>query len=213
MITGEGIFYATVLILLVACFKHLSKTKRLKLIGKFMGGFVILCFIVGFSIYSYNLYQNRLVQQNSLFGVSLKMKLIDVRLVLGEPEKKLENKNSKNEDILIYFYKTYSWGEIDKYIKFKKQESYWYVYAICDLNPNGKIYDLFTFTEESEVVKKLGEPTSHSVNQDGLRKFLTFKYLNIAIEIEKNNITTLCLTDDDNVQYINEYSADKKPNI
>jgi hypothetical protein len=205
MSTGAGIFWATILILVVIGLRYITKSRRWRLVGAIVGGLIALGLAIGMGIYFYYQYENRPTAQKGLFGIELNMSPVEVKLVLGEPLSEDNRKNSHDEEVLSYLYRTYEWSTIDRYVRFKNEFGAWDVYMICDLDPGGELFNMYTFTPEEEVLEKLGQPTNESISDDGLRKFLTFASFHVAVEFEKKVVTSVCVTNDADVSYINEY--------
>lgn len=184
----------------------MSKAHKWKRVVAILGSLIGVGLLIGLGTYLYISYKNHPVPQSELFGVALEMEPVDVLLALGEPTRKDTINNDQGEDTIVYGYQTLSWGGIDKVVRFKNDNDTLRVSAICDLSPGGELYGLYSFSNEDEVIKKFGKPSSESISSDGLRKFLTFGPLNVAVEIEKRLVTTVCVTNRD-TSYINEYAG------
>jgi len=130
---------------------------------------------------------------------------VDVKLALGEPKSEESFVDAEGNDTLFYTYQEYSWDGVDKFVRFKKQGDEWKTYLICDLDPDGELYGLYTFTDETEVLKKFGQPSHESISADGLKKMSTFDSLNIAVEFEKKEVSTVCVTDSDGISFVEEF--------
>ncbi|KKT62676.1 MAG: hypothetical protein UW55_C0010G0025 [Candidatus Giovannonibacteria bacterium GW2011_GWA2_44_26] len=205
MSAGEGILWATILVLFAVGVRHISKTRKWKHVGIGAGVLVAGVALISAGIYFYYRYQNRPVAQSGLFGVELGRLPVDVKLALGEPKSEESFVDAEGNDTLFYTYQEYSWDGVDKFVRFKKQGDEWKTYLICDLDPDGELYGLYTFTDETEVLKKFGQPSHESISADGLKKMSTFDSLNIAVEFEKKEVSTVCVTDSDGISFVEEF--------
>ena len=213
MSAGEGILWATILILFALGVRHISKTRKWKHVGIGAGVLIAVIALISSGMYVYYRYQDRPVAQNVLFGVGLGMLPVDVKLSLGEPVSEESFVDAEGDDTLIYTFQEYTWEGVDKFVRFKKQGGEWKAYLICDFDPDGELYGLYSFTSENEVLEKFGQPTNQSVSADGLKKMVTFGPLNIAAEFEKKQVTTVCVTDSEGVSFVEEFESQVDTNI
>ena len=127
MSTGEGILWATIILIVSAGLFFVTKKSKWRLIGKIFSVLVLLGLLVWSGVFLYLKFQERPRIQNSLFDIELGMLPVDVKLILGKPilEKERDNLET-NEKELLFLYTEYPWDKIndaDKYIRFTKQNS------------------------------------------------------------------------------------------
>lgn len=211
MSTGEGIIWATIILLISTGFFFVTKKKKWRIVGKILGILILLVVLINVGIFAYYRYQESPRPQNSIYEIELGMLPVEVKLILGEPayEGNRDNSETKQED-LYFLYKAYSWSDsndIGKYIRFTKQDGEYRAYLICDDRANEQLFGFDSYTTEDEVIKKLGTPTNESIRADGLSKILTFGDLNVSFTFEKNKVTSFCVTDDNEVTFVEEYES------
>lgn len=209
MTTGEGIFWATIVGLVVAGIYFATKKKKWRVVGIIIGILVLIGVAISGGVYLYGVYQTRATPQTKLFNIALGASPVEVRLALGEPQYQFVATSSNSVETLSYLYREYSWSDdIDKFIRFKKSEGEYKMSFICDYALSEGLFDFYSWVSKEEVIKKLGNPTSESIKADGLRKMLYFKKFNISVEIEKGKINTYCVTNEP-ITYVAEYKGEE----
>jgi hypothetical protein len=209
MTLGDGILWSTILLLLAAGVYQISIRKKWKLVGKVFGVLVLLGAVIGGGGWGVYWYMNRPAMATELNGIRLGMSLVDVSILKGEPM------NSETEPELRESDGDYGmgWGFRDDGDKdtflmvFFRGDSPQTVSVIrvCQQGGYHKVLDISQFSTEKGVIQRLGEPSKVSIDKDGLSKYISYEQWNVAYEIEKGKVRTLCIDQSGGMTYGDEY--------
>jgi curved DNA-binding protein CbpA len=180
-----------------------------------IGAFFILGILGTVVFYTYENIAIRNQKITVLEGLRLGLRPVDVTLYAGQPNNFSEKpKESEEGD---YFTLNWSFiGESD-YVFNKKNVyhvDFWgenieslKVNRICSnkissLDVRGLPY--LEYTNEHELIDKLGQPTHISIDKSGISKLLSYPRMNVSFEITQSKITLVCISKD-GVSYAEEY--------
>jgi hypothetical protein len=210
MTIGDGIFWSTVLILLSAAIYQISIRKKWKLIGKTIALLFLFGAVGGATIWGWYSYNNLPSPVAELNGIRLGMSPVEVKLVKGPPsnEQKATIAQQDNEFRLSWEFSS-AWGgdESTAVIFYGATPDNLKVAIICGSGGYSTVHGLGRYNNEKDIIRKLGQPTSESINSDGLSKFISFKPLKVAYELTKGQISQVCVTEAGGVGYTNEYQG------
>ena len=201
MTLGSALILITFILLTVAGVYYVTKHKRWRLIGKIAVVILLIAILIGLGTWGWYQYQDRPQVVNSVGDVSLGMTPVEVTLAIGKPKVNLEG--AEEDTDLRYIYLNYS-DEIDYFVRFSNESDEYRAVVICSSNYLREILGFSKYDSESKVIKKLGEPTSISVREDGLEKMISYKQWKAAFGIEQGDVETVCATESGEVKYIKE---------
>jgi hypothetical protein len=185
---------------------NFSLNNLLKVFFKLLTGMAFVAGIVGGAVWVYLEYENRPRTIESLAGLSLGMSLVDVKIKKGAPDK-----DSEPSEIDGEFVTRWAYGGNDPYgdlffLMFNGPDAANQKLAIiCYSRGVRKLpFGIDRSSYESEVINKLGNPTRISIGKDGLSKFMSYKSLKVAFEIEKGTVAQVCISESGRVVYLEE---------
>ncbi len=164
-------------------------------------------------------YENKAIRNQTvtvLEGLRLGLRPVDVTLYAGHPEN-FEEKPKESEEGDYY---TLSWSFVRHSSSYPYSEnSRYYVYfwgesmeslkinRICSdrleaLNIKGFRY--LEYTNEHEIIDKLGKPTYISIHKSGVSKILSYIPMNVSFEFKQGSMVGVCISDS-GVSYLEEY--------
>ena len=199
---GSALVLITFILLTAAGIYYITKHKKWRLIGKITGVILLLAVLIRLGTWGWYQYQNRPQVVRSVGDVLLGMTPVEVTLAIGKPKTSLEG--SEEDTDLRYIYLNYS-DEVDYYVRFSSESGEYRVVIICSSNYSREVLGFNKYDHEGEVIKKLGQPTSISVQEDGLKKMISYKQWKVAFGIEQGDVETVCATESGEVKYIKEY--------
>lgn len=202
MTLGSALILITFILLTAVGIYYVTKHKKWRLIGKITGAILLLAILIGLGIWAWIQYQNRPQVVNSVGDVSLGMTPVEVTLAIGNPEVNLEG--TEEDTDLRHIYLNYN-DEVDYFVRFSNESGEYRAVVICSSNYLREVLGFSKYDSESKVIKKLGEPTSISVREDGLEKMISYKQWKTAFGIEQGDVETVCATESGEVKYIKEY--------
>lgn len=202
MTLGSALILITFILLIAAGIYYVTKHKKWRLIGKITGAILLLAVLVGLGIWGWYQYQDRPQVVTGVGDVSLGMTPVEVTLAVGKPKVNLEG--SEEDTDLRYIYLNYS-DELDYFVRFSNESGEYRAVLICSSNYLREVLGFSKYDSESEVIKKLGEPSSISVREDGLQKTISYKQWKVGFGIEQGDVETVCATESGEVKYIKEY--------
>ncbi len=201
MTTGTSLILIAVLSgLIFICYK-INQHKKWVLVAKIMTGFIFIIITITAGIYLYNLQKSKPYKMDTLGQVSTGMTPVDVTLQLGEPS--IDTTNANGERMFVYS----SYGnQVDYQIKFKNDSfGNEMVSTVCSENFLNEIFGIGLYDKETSIIDKLGNPSSTSINSNGLLKFISYNKWGVAFMIEKGGVKATCITDNGSISFINEY--------
>ena len=207
MTIGEGILWSTLILVAFASILLLTKHKRWRAFFKGFGIFVVVCALIAIAIWAYYKYEERPQLMTSLNGINLGMKEVDITLTKGKPDEvsKIEPATDGFKKWLVYK----SYDDSYTYVILRGPKDSMVATNICDSGGYGRVLGFGKYSSEKDIVKKLGEPSNISINEEGTEKILSYPKWNAAFEFEKGNVKTVCVTDRPNVRYSTEYGENK----
>lgn len=208
MSLGTSLFLIVLLGFIFYGLIQITKKKKWRLVGKVFAVLVLINVIVGLVVWGWYAYKGRLQPVSELGGVSLGMTPLDVTLALGKPTRQL----SQNvlDTSRRYIYENYD-GSIKYSIKFSGSEENPSDVAqvICSSDSTREIFGLGKYDSEIDVVKKLGPPSNQSIRADGLAKMISYEKWRVAFEIKQGAVSTVCVTSNGKVTYLQEYTSEQ----
>ncbi len=202
MALGASLFWIALVALLVFGARFVTQKKKWRLVGKIIGGLVVLCIAIGLAIWGWNAYKGRPQPVDALGSISLGMTPVEVTLALGEPNN--TNPNDVSDGHRRYLYMEY--GTLEYFIKFSDAaSSSEHVQAVCSGDYNNGVFGLSKYSSQKDVIKKLGNPISQSIHKDELRKMISYPEWKVSYEIEKGDVVSVCVSENGDMQYLEEY--------
>lgn len=206
MTLGSALVLITFILLAAAGVYFVSKNKKWRLMGKIVGVIILLAIAISLGAWGWHQYQNRPQVVTGIGDVSLGMTPLEVTLAIGKPD--INNEGSGNDSDLRYVYLNYS-HEVDYFVRFSNKTIEPRAVVVCSSNYLREALGLGKYDSESDVTKKLGEPTTISVREDGLRKMISYQQWKVAFEIEQGDVESVCATESGEVTYIDEHESIK----
>lgn len=77
---------------------------------------------------------------------------------------------------------------------------------MCRLAEEATEFGFYYGASESDVIEKLGRPTTISIDKDGLSKMLSFARYRATFEFVQARSIALCAASNGNVRYVVEYA-------
>lgn len=182
MTLGTGLFASTVLILLAVSVWQLTKHKKWKLFGKVCACVAAVCALVSGIGYSWRYASTRPRPVTEFEGVKLGASITDVTVVLGAPTEVEKNQLSFSGKNL--------------FADFEKGKSR-SLLRLCAFGEQVELMGFNHSSTESDIVKKLGQPSSISVSGDGLSKVINYRKLNASFGIRANHLELTCMASAD----------------
>lgn len=213
MTLGDGILWSTVLILLAAGMYQISIRKKWKLVGKVFGVVILIGAVIGGGVWGWFKYQGRPYIAEELAGIRFGMTQLEVQLAMGEPEISLPVRGSEDSDPELGRRYGHFWvyGGTDGVervltIRFYGDAPEELGAAIvCERDGFNKVLGIGRFNSEKTVIDKLGEPTSVSIDSEGLKKYISYEQWGVAYEIEQRKVRRYCIIESGPMTYYTEY--------
>ena len=219
MTLGDGIFYATLLVVVAVAIHQISVRHKWKLVGKLAGGLALLGGLAGGVAWLWDQRQSDPAVPRAFMGVQLGMTPVEVTLAIGEPDEKLnddEKQTKEKKDEQRKSEPMYLYGKADQastFVRFydAKEGGEPKVEWICRFNGNERLLGFGSpDSTETEISQKLGQPSDVSIQKDGLRKTLTYSKWKVAYEFQRGHVVVACLTDNPKMTYVDEYPSTSK---
>ena len=174
----------------------------------FLTVLVVLSTVVGMGAWLYNKYETRPQVMSSLNGINLGMSEVDVTLKKGDPDDTSDRELSENEHSRWLLYLGYGVAYTYAYLRGPKDSMV--VVDVCDVGGYGSALGLSSSSSEEEIIEKLGQPSSISLNEDGTAKLISYPQWNAAFEIERGGVNKVCVTSREALRFSVEFgeSAD-----
>jgi hypothetical protein len=217
MTLGSGILWSTVLLLLAVAIYQVSTHHKWKTVGKVFGVLILCGVLISGAIWGWYAYQNRPQVVTELDGVRLGMTPLEVKLLKGAPTAASEmtqepDRSAGGEEpspatfrLAWTFGNTQSFGGV-LYVVFRgAARDHLKTSIICETDGYDKALGLGRFNSEREIVEKLGSPSEQSIDRQGLKKTISYKRWNVAYEITKGSVSSVCITASGRVRYRHEY--------
>ncbi len=208
MTVGEGLLWSTVVVVVFVSVVLITKHKRWRTFWKGIAVVAVLGGVLAFGIWLYLAYDGRPQVMTSLNGINLEMSEVDVTLAKGEPDQvsELDKTPDGYRKFLLYkgSYDSYTYAILRGPLDSMR------VSDICDKGGYGKVLGFGDYTSERDLVEKLGEPSTVSINQDGTEKLVTYPQWNAAFGIAKGSVTKVCVTNRREMRYKSEYGTQAK---
>lgn len=207
MTLGTSLFWIAFIGLLIWGCMVITKKKKWKLVGKIVGGLVVLGILIGLGAWAWNWYEERPRPVDTLGALTLGMTPLEVGLAIGKPFN-----DSPAGEIDAYrrqTYKNYS-GESQYVIKYSVSDgtSPEQAEIICTEYYLHDVLGLSVYSSEKSVLAKLGTPSNESIRYDGLAKMISYEKYNVAFEIEQGSVSSVCITSTGKITYLKEYGSD-----
>jgi len=77
--------------------------------------------------------------------------------------------------------------------------------VVCEDRGSASVLGFSTFSRESDIVSKLGNPGNVSIRADGLRKAISYPKWHAAFELERGQVVGVCTTSSGKVTYRTPY--------
>jgi len=198
MTTGESLLTIVIICGLIFGTYLITKKQKWRLVLKLFGVIILLSVVVASSIYAYNYYKNLPTEANSLAGLVLGMKEVDVTLKKGKPD----TENTNDEGIKLIKYQDYT-GNDEIMISISPTEG---VTRVCSFKYSDEVFSLGKYDSYETIIKKLGEPPEKSINKAGTAMFVTYPQYNLAFGVSENEVELTCITAKDKISFYEEYS-------
>jgi len=200
MTLGDGVFWATLLVLTFFSLYIITNHNKWKLVGKVFAGILLLSGIVWLGVFAYIEYEDRAIILTGLDGVDLGVTEVEVILAKGAASEIINSKDGKQRTLVYEGYSNHT-----TMVMLVKNESNFKVELICKNGGYLNIMGLGLYSSEKDVVESLGEPKHISINSEGTSKIISYPIWNISFEIEKKRVTEICAMEWERVRFIDEY--------
>lgn len=212
MTLGEGIFWSTVLILIAFFLYQISVKKKWKTVGKVFVILVLVGVLIGGGFWGWNVYELRPRIMDELDGIRFGMSPLEVKLVKGAPTREGEvverEKDAGEKFKMTWIYKQNEFCNTLLIIFSGNERNALRASIICDDDIYSKIFGLNKYDSEETVIKKLGIPSHESIHSDGLQKAISYEQWKVGFEIEKGNVTRVCVSESGKLTFANEYGEE-----
>ncbi|USN87862.1 MAG: hypothetical protein H6779_00240 [Candidatus Nomurabacteria bacterium] len=195
MTTGDSLITIAIIGGLIYGIRLIHNKKKWKLVGKILGGLILLGLLIGGGVYAYQTYSERPKEVTELAGISLGMKKVDVTLIKGQPSDEIEFEGGSSLN-----YKDYSSFLM---VNWNTAEG---VYRICSSKYSDEIFGLGKYNSYNDVVKKLGQPAEKSINTEGTRMIANYPDYNVAFGVNAGEVDMACVTSR-LITFIEEYNG------
>lgn len=192
MAVSDGIIWSTIVIVAFASIILLSMHKRWGTFITFLTVLVVLSTVLGMGAWLYNKNEIRPQVMSSLNGINLGMSEVDVILKKGEPDDTSDSVPGENEYSRWLLYLGYGTSYTYAYLRGPKDSMV--VVDVCDVGGYGSALGLSSSSSEEDVIEKLGQPSSISLNEDGTAKLISYPQWNAAFEIDRGRVNKVCVT-------------------
>lgn len=217
MSLGEGILWSTILILLAAGIYLVTSRKKWKLVGKVFAVLVLIGAVIGGGIWGWASYRSRPVVVQELYGVRIGMTPLEIKLTKGKPhivfpDALTEPTEEQMQSLPWWVIKENPDSRDYLTVGFAKGgESDFYVDEICQRNSILHVLGFAEGDSESEVIDRLGEPSYISISADGLSKYISYERWKVTYEIEKGEVSAICISESGRLAYDPEYGDESDP--
>ena len=156
--------------------------------------------------YKYYLSQ-KIAPVTSLHGVHLGMREVDATLSYGRGPDCHGREDDLTKEIVFH-----NSSHCSTSLTFHKEAGATTLTKICSNDGFVPVYIKnfrkdYQETDESAILRNLGNPSDVSISKDGTRKVLSFSKFNVAFAIRGGNAEVYCITEDLPLRFKNEYEA------
>jgi hypothetical protein len=217
MTLGSGILWSTILVLLAVTIYLVSVRNKWKTVAKLFGVLILGAAFIGGATWGWYAYQNRPQVVTELGGIRLGMTQLDVKLLKGAPTtaSEIEEQKDHSEDdegkkgqrfkLSWLFGGDESSGTSLKIVFYGATRDDLRVAIVCETGGYSTPLGLGRFSSEEDIVKRLGSPSTESIDSQGLRKVISYRQWKTAYEIEKGSVEAVCVAASGRVRYSDEY--------
>lgn len=214
MTLGDGILWSTVLALLAAGIYALSVRKKWKVFGKVLAVLILIGCLIGGGFWGYLEWQDRPYVVDEFESIRLGMRPVDVTILKGKPQD--DTNHAEKSEKGDYYTLSYMF-DVDPdadgflYVAFRGSTAEELaVRRVCRKGGYGDLLGFGEYSRETDIVDKLGKPTSVSIRDTGLAKFINYGQWNVAYQIQEGRARVLCMTTAP-ITFIDEYGAESEP--
>lgn len=206
MSLGASLIWITFILCTIGGLYLVTRARKWRLVAKLLATLILIFILIGVGTLFWGWYTTRPYVATSIGDVSLGMTPLEVTLALGAPS--VDSKYTEETDEYRRFvYNDYS-NELDYFIRFSKgDDATAKAEIVCTEVSYRNIFGLGKYSSEKQVVAKLGKPTSTSIKDDGLGKFISYLPWKVAFLIEKGQVQSLCVTESGKVSFLQEYGT------
>jgi len=160
------------------------------------------------AVVGYKYYLNqKIVPVTSLHNVHLGMREVDATLAYGRSPDCDGREDQLTKEIVFHANNPCSTS-----LTFQKENGATTLTKICRNDGFAPVYiDNFRAhyleSDESAILRNLGNPSDVSISQDGTRKVLSFSKFNVAFAIRGGSVEVYCVTQDLPLRFVNEYAS------
>lgn len=205
MTLGSGIFWSTVLILVVLGVRLISAKKKWRLVSKIVGGLILAIAAVVAGLNRWDAYQKRPRVVDELAGVRLGMTPVEVKLAKGAPDQQEDQPGDKGDLGQRWLFGTREYDEKLGVLFYGKSEDSLRVSIVCLRDSYRELLGIGRFSSEADLISKLGQPSGTSIAKDGLQKLVSFERWKVAYEIAKGQVSQICISETGSVSFVDEY--------
>ncbi|MDP1568787.1 MAG: hypothetical protein Q8L86_02185 [Vicinamibacterales bacterium] len=209
MSVGSGIFFSTVLVLLVVGVYHVTTRRKWALVGKVCAGVVLLLATVVAGGWAWSSYKARPVVVEELEGVRLGMTTVEVKLLKGAPNNDAtaspETRDGKSS-LFWWFKESHSDKALTVLFTGPSPDALAAV-IVCDQTGSSRVFGLGRYSSEADITAKLGQPTRASISSDGLAKLVSYNRWNVAFGMAKGSVTEVCISSTGAVVFTDEHAG------
>jgi len=209
MSIGAGLLWSTIIALIAIAIWRTTVNKKWKTVGKVVGGIALLGVIVGVAIWGWLKYQDRPQVVTQLAGIAIGMSKAEVTLALGKPTRdtigftdgklgpmRLAYVDEYNKDKMTLIYFDYDDNAVER---------------ICELDGYESLLGFSKYSDEQDIIEKLGAPGDVSIHKEGLRKIISYPQWKAAYIIEKGDVRGVCTSKSGIVKYEDELGEAASP--
>jgi hypothetical protein len=202
MTVGDGIFYSTLLLMFGAAVHQITVRKLWTPVIQVVAAMAALAV----ALHVFGIWRDQQskgpMPPTELMGIRVGMRPVDVSLKLGEPSLK----RGSAPGPVRWLYGSTSDGLPHTLIVFGDGDEGATVRTICRANGYEELLGIASHDSERRVLEVLGTPSATSVAADGLRQAITYEQYDVTYELEKGNVTTICLNSGAPLRYRDEHA-------
>ncbi|MEX2259821.1 MAG: hypothetical protein WD672_14035 [Woeseia sp.] len=196
MTLGDGIFRATVVIVLAGAVYQISVREKWTLVGKIVGVLILTGAIIGGGVWGWFSYRDRPYVVEEFAGIRLGMRPVDVTIAKGEAsgEQDLSEGENKEKLRVVWIYRSDDSGPTVFVIFDGSKREEMVVTRICQRKGYRNLLGVDMYMSEKEVVQELGESSHERINDNQLSKWLSYERWNVAYLVQAGKVDTMCVT-------------------
>ncbi len=174
---------------------------------KIIGGFVVLCLILGTGIYFVSHADDDRrpdpVLVTHLAGIGLGMSPTDITLTLGKPSLAAATEvDERGRAHLTYTYTKDRYQDYSLDITFFGPDRLsMQAVVICEKGGFSNLLGLDRYSSEEAILEELGPPSHSSVRDDGLEKVISYNAWNASFKIARGKVAGICIHQGKFIEY------------